>query len=79
MISLKWRTWISLMKTRKRPTFGQWPKKEKIKKYFDKEVQSRDFHQGDLVLQRVDGPREQANEGEMVVCQEAPYRIAKIL
>ena len=40
--------------------------KEKIKKYFDKQVQLRDFLEGDFFLRRVDIPRKEAVKRKMV-------------
>ena len=53
--------------------------KEKMKKCFVKQVCLRDFHEGDLILGRVNGPRKEANEEKMAANQEGPYKIAKSL
>ena len=39
--------------------------KEKVKKYFEKQVWPRDFQVCDLVLRRADGPRKEVNEGKL--------------
>ena len=39
--------------------------KEKIKRYFDKQVYSRDFHEGNLILRKINGPRQEASERRM--------------
>ena len=53
--------------------------KKKIKKYFDKQVQSKDFHVGYLVLRRIDDPRKETNEGKMIANWEGSYKIVKKL
>ena len=40
--------------------------KEKIKKYFHKQIRLNDFYKGDLVLRKINGPKKQANEGKMI-------------
>ena len=37
-----------------------------INKFFDKQVWLRDFHEGDLILNRVNGFRKETSEGKMV-------------
>ena len=49
--------------------------KEKIKKYFDKWVRLKDFHEGNLVLKRAGGPRTKVRERKMVANWEGLYRI----
>ena len=53
--------------------------KEKGKKYFDKQVQPRDFQVSDLVLRRADGPRKEVNEGKLAPNWEGPFRVTKSL
>ena len=53
--------------------------KEKIKKYFDKQVYLRDFYEGNLILRKIEGPRKEVGEGKVVANQERPYRIIKTL
>ena len=53
--------------------------KERLKKYFDKQVCSRDFQEGNLDLRKVDGPRKEVAKGKMAANWEWPYQIAKSL
>ena len=39
--------------------------KEKIRKYFDKQVQSKDFHEWDVVLRRANSPKKETSEGKI--------------
>ena len=49
--------------------------KEKINKYFDKQVWLRDFHEGDLVLRKVDDPKKESSKGKMAANWEGSYRV----
>ena len=49
--------------------------KEKVKRYFDKQVRSKEFQVDDLVLRRANGPRKEVNEGNVAPNWEGPYRV----
>ena len=39
--------------------------KEKVKKYFYRQVQLSNFQEGDLILRKVDEPEKEVGEGKM--------------
>ena len=41
--------------------------KEKIEKYFNKQVQLRNFQEGDLVLRRIDSLKKEVSKGKIAI------------